>query len=191
MSLLALFLMAQPLSIPPPSTRELERVNYHRVTSRRSPAPEPGAEGTPLLSPLSKPDPREWLEVRRPQLLKEWTHILGKIAPAPEDLRWFGDVTKVVEQSRREMDGYTRVDLDIPIEKDFLQRHLLLLPKGQGSGPFPVVIAWTSSTPDYRETGGVVGRLPRQARLCGPHGLVLHPELQERDALEGSCRAGL
>src|SRR5262249_13108619 len=148
---------AQPPSIPPPSEREIERVNYHRVTSRRSPAPEPGAEETPLISPLAKPgggrvtDAREWLEARRQQLLKEWTHILGKIAPGPDDLRWFGDVTKVVEQSRRDMDGYTRVDLDIPIEKDFLQRHLLLLPKGQGGGPFPVVIAWTSSTPDYRE----------------------------------------
>jgi hypothetical protein len=28
---------------------------------------------------------------------------------------------------------------------------LLLLPKGQGDGPFPAVILWTSSTPDYRE----------------------------------------
>src|SRR5262245_42983142 len=108
---------AQQLSIPPPSERELQRVNYHRVTSRRSPAPEPGAEDTPLISPLAKPggglvrDAREWLEVRRPQLLKDWTRILGKIAPAPEDLRWFDDVTKAVEQSRRDMDGYTRVDL--------------------------------------------------------------------------------
>src|SRR5205807_8833242 len=34
---------------------------------------------------------------------------------------------------------------------DALPIYLLLLPKGQGSGPFPAVIAWTSSTPDYRE----------------------------------------
>jgi dienelactone hydrolase len=148
---------AQELSIPKPAERELKRVNYHRVTSKRSPAPEPGAENTALLSPLTKPDgerirdAREWREVRRPQLLAEWTRILGKISPAPRDMQWFGDVTKVVEQNRREMDGYTRIDLDIPIEKDFFQRHLLLLPKGQGSGPFPAVIAWTSSTPDYRE----------------------------------------
>src|SRR5262249_60662466 len=82
MSLLALALIlatpilvfAQPLSIPPPSARELERANYHRVTARRSPAPEPRAEDTPIISPLAKPgggqvrDVREWLEVRRPQL---------------------------------------------------------------------------------------------------------------------------
>jgi dienelactone hydrolase len=77
--------------------------------------------------------------------------ILGKIEPSPQDRQWFGDVTQAVEINRRELDGYTRIDLDIPIEKDFHQRHLLLLPKGQGSGPFPAVIAWTSSTPDYRE----------------------------------------
>jgi dienelactone hydrolase len=145
-------LSAQELPIPRPSEPELKRANYHRVTSKRSPAPEPGAEDTPLPSLLTGVrDAREWLDVRRPQLVREWTRILGKIAPGPQDLQWFGDATKAIEQSRREMDGYTRIDLDIPIEKDFLQRHLLLLPKGQGSGPFPVVIAWTSSTPDYRE----------------------------------------
>jgi hypothetical protein len=49
------------------------------------------------------------------------------------------------------MEGYTRIDLDLLMEKDFYQRHLLLLPEGQGEGPFPAVIAWTSSTPDYRQ----------------------------------------
>src|SRR6266849_2320403 len=121
---IAISLNAQELAIPRPSERELTRVNYHRVTSRRSPAPEPGAEKTPLISPLDKPhggrvrDAGEWLDVRRPQLVKEWTHILGKIGPAPEDLQWFGDITKIKEQGRREMDGYTRIDLDIPIERD-------------------------------------------------------------------------
>ena len=66
-------------------------------------------------------------------------------------MKWFGDMRQAVVQQTRDMEGYTRIDLDLPMEKDFLQRHLLLLPKGQGSGPFPVVIAWTSSTPDYRE----------------------------------------
>jgi len=147
----------QQFPIPEPSAADLARVNYHRVTSKSSPAPEPGAENTPLLSPLVDASGRrvqnteEWYRHRRPELMKTWTAVLGKIAPAPADKKWFGDVRKVVEDGRREMDGYTRVDLDIPLEKDFYQRHLLLLPTGQGPGPFPVVIAWTSSTPDYRE----------------------------------------
>jgi hypothetical protein len=37
------------------------------------------------------------------------------------------------------------------MEKDFWQPHLLLVPQGQGPGPFPAVIAWTSSTPDYKQ----------------------------------------
>jgi len=155
--LLAACLCAQQFSIPAPAARELQRTNYHRVTSGRSPAPEPGAENTPLLSPLEWPDRTrvrnadEWVQKRRPELVKIWTGILGKIAPAPADRKWFGDIRQVREQSRRTEDGYTRIDLDIPIETDFVQRHLLLLPKGQGDGPFPAVIAWTSSTPDYRE----------------------------------------
>jgi dienelactone hydrolase len=134
-----------------------ERRNYHRVTSRGSPAPEPGAEKTPLISPLRKSNgemvrtPNEWYRERRPEILRAWTAILGKIRPAPADMQWFGDIRKAVTYQRRAMDGYTRIDLDIPIEKDFYQRHLLLLPDKQGDGPFPAVIAWTSSTPDYRE----------------------------------------
>ena len=134
-----------------------QRRNYHRVTSRNSPAPEPGAENTPLISPLQKPNgdkvrtADEWNRERRPEILRAWTAILGKVAPTGRDLEWFGDIRKAVVQQRRAMDGYTRIDLDIPIEKDFYQRHLLLLPDKQGDGPFPAVIAWTSSTPDYRE----------------------------------------
>jgi dienelactone hydrolase len=136
----------------PAPQAESERVTYHRVTSRRSPAPEPGAESTPIPSLVTGLKTAEdWHKARRPKLWQDWMQILGKIEPSPQDRQWFGDVTQAVEINRRELDGYTRIDLDIPIEKDFHQRHLLLLPKGQGSGPFPAVIAWTSSTPDYRE----------------------------------------
>ena len=63
-------LSAQELPIPRPSEPELKRANYHRVTSKRSPAPEPGAEDTPLPSLLTGVrDAREWLDVRRPQLV--------------------------------------------------------------------------------------------------------------------------
>src|SRR6476620_2225998 len=134
-----------------------QRRNYHRVTSRNSPAPEPGAENTPLISPLQKPNgdkvrtADEWNRERRPEILRAWTAILGKVAPTGRDLEWFGDIRKAVVQQRRAMDGYTRIDLDIRSEKDLYQRHLLLVPDKQGDGPFPAVIAWTSSTPDYRE----------------------------------------
>ena len=148
--LAVLFLLAPQLDLPSPAARELQRVNHHRVTSRRSPAPEPGAENTPIPS-LVPASAEEWRKVRRPALLETWTRVLGKLEPSTDDRRWFGDITQAVEINRRDLDGYTRIDLDLPIEKDFLQRHLLLLPTGQGSGPFPAVIAWTSSTPDYRE----------------------------------------
>src|SRR5213079_1220552 len=93
----------------------------------------------------------DWVNGRRPELLRHWTRILGKIDPAPEDQKWFGDIAKTTELEREEKDGYTRIALDIPIEKDFLQHHLLLIPKGQGPGPFPAVIAWSSSTPDWQQ----------------------------------------
>lgn len=93
--------------------------------------------------------PETWERERRPELARHWTRILGKLEPAPEDRRWFGDVTKAVVHSTREEEGYTRVHLGLPLETDFLQDHLLLLPRGPG--PFPAVVAWTSSTPDYAQ----------------------------------------
>lgn len=157
--LLAAVAGAQPPTVPQPAERGLQRVNAHRVMYRqyRSPAPEPGAEDTPLLPLLVRPDGTgirtadEWRKVRRPEIVKEWLAILGKVAPAPADRKWFGDIRRAVRRSTTELDGYTRIELDLPMETDFLQPHVLLLPKGQGKGPFPAVIAWTSSTPDYRE----------------------------------------
>ncbi|HYE98294.1 MAG TPA: dienelactone hydrolase family protein [Planctomycetota bacterium] len=93
--------------------------------------------------------PEDWHARRRPELVRHWTRILGKLEPSPEDRRWFGDITKAVVDATEEAEGYTRVRLRLPMETDFLQPHLLLIPKGQGAGPFPAVIAWTSSTPDY------------------------------------------
>jgi dienelactone hydrolase len=92
--------------------------------------------------------PQEW-EARRQELLAEWTHILGKLEPSADDRRWFGDVTKarISEQVTRE--GYTRTVLTLPMETDFDQSYILLTPSGQGPGPFPAVIAWTSTTPDF------------------------------------------
>jgi hypothetical protein len=145
------------VDVPQPSAEDLARTNYHALNREASPASEPGQEETALLSPLDLPGggrittPGDWTTKRRPELLAEWTNILGKIHPAPGDEKWFGDITQVRVNSTEETEHYTRIDLDIPIEADFYQKHLLLLPKGQGAGPFPAVIAWTSTSPDYRE----------------------------------------
>ena len=128
----------------------LSRLHQHKVTAKQSPAPETGAENElipSLVDSLHSPD--DWYNKKRPELMKLWTQILGKLEPDKLDRRWFGDVRKAVIRDRREMDKYSRLEVDLPIEKDFYQHHLLLLPKNQGRGPFPAVVCWTSSTPDY------------------------------------------
>ncbi len=101
-------------------------------------------DGTPIRTA------KEW-ENRRAELVADWTRILGKLKPTEADQKWFGDAAKVDIQETTDKDGYTRIRLTIPIEKDFPQPHLLLIPKGQGPGPFPAVIAWTSTSPDYQK----------------------------------------
>lgn len=126
------------------------RLNQHRVTSRDSPAPEPGAERETIPSLVAGlRSAREWYGKRRPELLALWTRILGKLEPKGPDRRWFGDIRRARLIESRQLETYTRIRLDLPIEKDFYQHHLLLLPRGQGRGPFPAVICWTSSTPDF------------------------------------------
>lgn len=110
-----------------------------------------------LLSPLLMDDGRkvetadEWNAIRRPQLLEQWTSILGKLEPDANEQKWFGDITKFVEVSREKRDGYTRIELKLPMETDFLQPHLLLIPDNAQPGKCPAVIAWTSTGPDYAE----------------------------------------
>ena len=129
-----------------------QRLNQHRVTSKGSPAPEPGAETQQVLSlveGLSSPD--DWWKKRRPEIERRWMTILGKIQPQGKDKQWFGDIKKVRVLDTQEKETYTRIHLEIPIEKDFYQKHLLLIPKGAKKGDKrPAVIAWTSSTPDYQ-----------------------------------------
>ncbi len=126
---------------PPTWTNQLMR-QQHRYT---------------IPSPLMCDDdmavrtPEDWYQKRRPQLLRHWTRILGKLSPTKADEKWFGDIAKTVTHTTEEKDGYTRIVLSLPIETDFLQPHVLLLPKDQGPGPFPAVIAWTSTTPDYTQ----------------------------------------
>ena len=129
---------------------ESKRLNQHRVTSRGSPAPEPGAELETIPSLVEGlRSAKDWNKKRRPELLALWTRILGKLGPSKQDRRWFGNIRKVKVYETQETEKYTRIRLDLPIEKDFYQKHLLLLPKNQGRRRLPAVICWTSSTPDF------------------------------------------
>ena len=127
-----------------------QRLNRHRVTFSRSPAKEPGAEKELIPSLVEGARRADWPK-RRAEIERRWTGILGRTKPTRADRKWFGDVTKVRVVATQELERYTRIDLEIPIERDFYQKHLLLVPKGQGSGPFPAVICWSSSSPDYKE----------------------------------------
>lgn len=125
-----------------------QRLHQHRVVSKQSPAQEPGAETElipSLVDGLRTPD--DWYKRARPVILNRWKMILGKLEPSSTDKKWFTDPHKAAIHNKTELEGYTRITLDIPLESDFMQQHLLLVPKGKG--PFPAVICWTSTTPDY------------------------------------------
>jgi dienelactone hydrolase len=127
-----------------------ERLHQHRVTNPKSPAPEPGAEKQlipSLVEGLQSED--DWYQKRRAELMDFWTQVLGKLRPSADDTQWFGDITQAALRDKREFAKYTRYQIDLPMEIDFEQPHLLLLPRNQGAGPFPAVICWTSTTPDY------------------------------------------
>lgn len=129
---------------------DASRLHQHRVTNPLSPAPEPGAERQIIPSLIQNIHSAEdWWNVRRPELLRLWTHVLGKLGPDKDDQKWFGDIREVVIKANEDHGTYTRTVLDLPIEKDFLQHHVLLVPKNRGAGPFPAVVCWSSSTPDY------------------------------------------
>lgn len=132
------------------SSADASRLNQHRVSNRESPAQEAGAERNEIPSLIAGiRTAQQWRTEQRPKILALWTQILGKLGPNKDDQKWFGDVTKAVVHETKDEGTYTRIALDLPIEKDFLQQHVLLLPKNQGPGPFPAVVCWSSSTPDY------------------------------------------
>lgn len=139
------------LSLP----AESERFHYHTPPSNAP--PEMAQQHTLKLPSLliddeGNPieDATAWYERRRPELVRHWTRLLGKLSPSTEDQAWFGDIGAVKLHGETQRQGYRRLHLSLPMERDFFQPHLLLLPEGQGEGPFPVVIAWTSTTPDYQ-----------------------------------------
>lgn len=131
--------------------RDEERLHQHRVAFKRSPAPEPGAEREIIPSLVEGLRDKSGWPGRRREIERFWIKLLGKTAPAPADKKWFGDITKSRVVGTEEKEHYTVLDLELPMETDFYQKHLLLIPKGQGKGPFPAVICWSSSSPDYKE----------------------------------------
>lgn len=130
-----------------PQSPEARRYQ-HRVSARNSPAPEPGAETVEI--PRLAASREEWETRKRPELEQAWKQILGKLGPTAADRKWFHDVPLMREIGRTELPGYTRIHLELALEKDFWQPSLLLVPK-RGAGPYPAVIAWTSTTPDWQE----------------------------------------
>ncbi|MFC2076174.1 alpha/beta hydrolase family protein [candidate division KSB1 bacterium] len=95
--------------------------------------------------------PRDWYGKRRPELMGLWTRILGKLSPAPEDEKWFGDVTRIKTFSSRDTLDYIRKHIGIPIEIDFYQDHLLIMPKNPPVEPMPAVIAWAATSSSFTQ----------------------------------------
>ncbi len=128
-----------------------ERVMQHRVSNPRSPVQEVGAEKIPLTSLVDGVrSAEEWRRVRRPAIEKVWLEALGKIGPNKDDKKWFGDISKARVLKTEETEHYRRLHIELAMEKDFWQPHLLLVPKLRPKGRMPAVIAWTSTGPDYK-----------------------------------------
>ncbi|HYO82470.1 MAG TPA: acyl-CoA thioester hydrolase/BAAT C-terminal domain-containing protein [Bryobacteraceae bacterium] len=127
------------------------RLKQHKVTNPSSPAQHAGAENLDVPSLVEGlRSAKDWHRQRRPQLLQLWTTILGRLEPARQDRKYFGDIRRAVIREKTEEATYTRILLDLPMETDFLQPHLLLIPKGTNVRKRPAVICWTSTTPDFR-----------------------------------------
>ena len=107
-----------------------ERWNQHRVSNKKSPAPEPGAENEMVPSLVEGlKTPQDWWKKKRPEMMRLWMTILGKTEPAPTDRKWFGDIRQARILNTVEKEHYTRIEMELPIERDFFQSHLLFSPK--------------------------------------------------------------
>jgi dienelactone hydrolase len=127
-----------------------QRRTFHRVANPRSPAQIEGVENVEIPSLITNVfDASDWHNHKRKQLEKQWVQILGKVEPAEEDRKYFYPVPPARIVQKEETERYTRIHLELGLERDFWQPSLLLIP--HGSGPFPAVIAWTSTSPDWRE----------------------------------------
>lgn len=94
-----------------------------------------------------------WEQQIRPRLLDTWTRALGRFQPSFwQRLRYIPSNRQFREIRREEFPAYTRIELELPVERDFASPHLLLIPRNRPAGArLPAVVAWTSTTPDWRE----------------------------------------
>ena len=76
------------------------------------------------------------------RLRSEWREILGKLEPNRTDRRWFVDRMVARELGSIDRGAYIRHHIELPLEVDFWQPGLLLVPKGIKRGERrPTVIA--------------------------------------------------
>lgn len=89
-------------------------------------------------------------------LREQWREILGKLEPSAKDRQWFVPAMKprVIEET--DCGSYVRRHIELPLEVDFWQPALLLEPKTQGRKA--AVIAWASTSPDWRKPEDWWGR---------------------------------
>jgi len=86
------------------------------------------------------------------QLRDQWREILGKLEPNHQDRRWFHANMKPREVATTDRGSYLRHHIELPLETDFYQPALLLVPKGLKRGERrPTVIAWASTSPDWQK----------------------------------------
>ena len=89
---------------PVPPSR---RLNYHTAPAWTDQLMKEQHHHT-IPSPLILDDgtkvgsPEDWYQKRRPELVRHWTKILGKLSPSKADEKWFGDIRKVVVHNTEE-----------------------------------------------------------------------------------------
>lgn len=86
----------------------------------------------------------------RTSLHEQWRLILGKLEPDRADRRWFHASLTERLVSTTDAGSYFRHHVELPLEIDFFQPGLLLVPK-QPHPQRPAVICWSSTTPDWRK----------------------------------------
>ncbi len=85
-------------------------------------------------------------------LRQQWREILGKLEPESQDRRWFLNPMREREIAVSQEQSYVRREIELPLEVDFWQPGLLLVPRNLRPGEKrPAVIAWSSTTPDWRK----------------------------------------
>ena len=85
-------------------------------------------------------------------LREQWREILGKLEPTKADRRWFVERMVAREVGAIDKGAYLRRHIELPLETDFWQPALLLVPKGIRPGERrPTVIAWASTSPDWQK----------------------------------------